>query len=127
MKGKKIATTEIEISKVNINSRMELEWRKKSESGLLESVEPELETVRHANSTSIGKTASAERGWMERCAVRVTGLFLSRVTTCPQLLPSAADSVRRTSLCRIFASLAFSAVSAVLVLLHLCLVVPGHV
>ncbi|XP_064376389.1 centriolar coiled-coil protein of 110 kDa isoform X3 [Dromaius novaehollandiae] len=37
LKGKKIATTEIEISKVNINSRMELEWRKKSESGLLES------------------------------------------------------------------------------------------
>ncbi|NXW83458.1 CP110 protein, partial [Alopecoenas beccarii] len=54
LKGKKIATTEIEISKVNINSRMELEWRKKSESGLLESVESELETVRHANSTSIG-------------------------------------------------------------------------
>lgn len=97
MKGKKIATTEIEISKVNINSRMELEWRKKSESGSLESVESELETVRHANSTSIGKTASADRGWMEDCAVRVTGLFLSRVTTCPRLLPSAADSIRRTS------------------------------
>ncbi|NWQ80141.1 CP110 protein, partial [Columbina picui] len=54
MKGKKIATTEIEISKVNINSRMELEWRKKSESSLLESMESELEAVRHANSTSIG-------------------------------------------------------------------------
>ncbi|XP_005508547.2 centriolar coiled-coil protein of 110 kDa isoform X3 [Columba livia] len=59
LKGKKIATTEIEISKVNINSRMELEWRKKSESGLLESVEPELETVRHANSTSIGFARAA--------------------------------------------------------------------
>ncbi|OPJ70684.1 centriolar coiled-coil protein of isoform B [Patagioenas fasciata monilis] len=54
LKGMKIATAEIEISKVNINSRMELEWRKKSESSLLESVESELETVRHANSTSIG-------------------------------------------------------------------------
>ncbi|NXJ77071.1 CP110 protein, partial [Trogon melanurus] len=54
LKGKKIATTEIEISKVNINSRMELEWRKKSESGLLESVQSQLETVHNANSTSIG-------------------------------------------------------------------------
>ncbi|XP_065588637.1 centriolar coiled-coil protein of 110 kDa isoform X1 [Cyrtonyx montezumae] len=52
-KGKKIATTEIEISKVNINSRMELEWRK-SESGLLESVQSQLETIHNANSTSIG-------------------------------------------------------------------------
>ncbi|NWI68234.1 CP110 protein, partial [Todus mexicanus] len=54
MKGKKVATTEIEISKVNINSRMELEWRKKSESGLLESVQSQLETVHNTNSTSIG-------------------------------------------------------------------------
>ncbi|KAM9222941.1 centriolar coiled-coil protein of 110 kDa isoform 2-T3 [Leptosomus discolor] len=54
LKGKKVATTEIEISKVNINSRMELEWRKKSESGLLESVQSQLETVHNANSTSIG-------------------------------------------------------------------------
>ncbi|NXS45892.1 CP110 protein, partial [Balaeniceps rex] len=54
LKGKKIATTEIEISKVNINSRMELEWRKKSESGLLESVQSQLETVHNANATSIG-------------------------------------------------------------------------
>ncbi|NXK56290.1 CP110 protein, partial [Chauna torquata] len=53
LKGKKVATTEIEISKVNINSRMELEWRK-SESGLLESVQSQLETVHNANSTSIG-------------------------------------------------------------------------
>ncbi|NXI72413.1 CP110 protein, partial [Anseranas semipalmata] len=53
LKGKKVATTEIEISKVNINSRMELEWRK-SESGLLESVQSQLETVHKANSTSIG-------------------------------------------------------------------------
>ncbi|OXB68873.1 hypothetical protein ASZ78_002288 [Callipepla squamata] len=52
-KGKKIATTEIEISKVNINSRMELEWRK-SDSGLLESVQSQLETIHNANSTSIG-------------------------------------------------------------------------
>ncbi|XP_040976107.1 centriolar coiled-coil protein of 110 kDa isoform X1 [Aquila chrysaetos chrysaetos] len=56
LKGKKVATTEIEISKVNINSRMELEWRKKSESGLLESVQSQLETVHNANSTSIGFT-----------------------------------------------------------------------
>ncbi|XP_067162751.1 centriolar coiled-coil protein of 110 kDa isoform X1 [Apteryx mantelli] len=54
LKGKKIATTEIEISKVNINSRMELEWRKKSESGLLESMQSQMETVHNANSTSIG-------------------------------------------------------------------------
>ncbi|KAM6054879.1 centriolar coiled-coil protein of 110 kDa isoform 2-T2 [Chlamydotis macqueenii] len=54
LKGKKVATTEIEISKVNINSRMELEWRKKSESGLLESVQSQLETVHNTNSTSIG-------------------------------------------------------------------------
>ncbi|NXC46689.1 CP110 protein, partial [Penelope pileata] len=53
LKGKKIATTEIEISKVNINSRMELEWRK-SESGLLESVQSQLETIHNTNSTSIG-------------------------------------------------------------------------
>ncbi|XP_053936814.1 centriolar coiled-coil protein of 110 kDa isoform X2 [Cuculus canorus] len=54
LKGKKVATTEIEISKVNINSRMELEWRKKSESGLLESVQSQLETVHNANAASIG-------------------------------------------------------------------------
>lgn len=56
MKGKKVTTTQIEISKVNINSRMELEWRKKSESGLLESVQSQLETAQNANSASIGKT-----------------------------------------------------------------------
>ncbi|NXX77986.1 CP110 protein, partial [Urocolius indicus] len=56
LKGKKIATTEIEISKVNINSTMELEWRKKSDSGLLGSVQSQLETVHNANSTSIGFT-----------------------------------------------------------------------
>ncbi|XP_075292326.1 centriolar coiled-coil protein of 110 kDa isoform X2 [Opisthocomus hoazin] len=54
LKGKKVATTEIEISKVNINSRMELEWRKKSESGLLESVQSQLETVHNANAAGIG-------------------------------------------------------------------------
>ncbi|XP_061329285.1 centriolar coiled-coil protein of 110 kDa isoform X1 [Pezoporus flaviventris] len=54
LQGKKVATTEMEISKVNINSRMELEWRKKSESSLLESVQSQLETVHNANSTSIG-------------------------------------------------------------------------
>uniref|UniRef100_A0A8C3PSE5 Centriolar coiled-coil protein 110 n=1 Tax=Calidris pygmaea TaxID=425635 RepID=A0A8C3PSE5_9CHAR len=54
LKGRKVTTTEIEISKVNINSRMELEWRKKSESGLLESVQSQLETVHNTNSTSIG-------------------------------------------------------------------------
>uniref|UniRef100_A0A8C5IVX4 Centriolar coiled-coil protein 110 n=1 Tax=Junco hyemalis TaxID=40217 RepID=A0A8C5IVX4_JUNHY len=53
-KGEKVTTTEIEISKVNINSRMELEWRKKSEGGLLESVQSQLETVHNTNSTSIG-------------------------------------------------------------------------
>lgn len=60
MKGKKVTTTEIEISKVNINSRMELEWRKKSENGLLESVQSQLETVHNTNSTSIGKTGREE-------------------------------------------------------------------
>ncbi|NWI92676.1 CP110 protein, partial [Pitta sordida] len=54
LKGKNVTTTEIEISKVNINSRMELEWRQKIESGLLESVHSQLETVRNTNSTSIG-------------------------------------------------------------------------
>ncbi|XP_062490635.1 centriolar coiled-coil protein of 110 kDa isoform X2 [Pezoporus occidentalis] len=54
LQGKKVATTEMEISKVNINSRMELEWKKKSESSLLESVQSQLETVHNANSTSIG-------------------------------------------------------------------------
>ncbi|NXL72448.1 CP110 protein, partial [Leptocoma aspasia] len=54
LKGKKVTTAEIEISKVNINSRMELEWRKKSESGLLESVQSQLDTVHNTNSTSIG-------------------------------------------------------------------------
>ncbi|XP_010001529.1 PREDICTED: centriolar coiled-coil protein of 110 kDa [Chaetura pelagica] len=54
LKGKKVTTMEIEISKVNINSRMELEWRKKSKSGLLGSVQAELETVPNANSTNIG-------------------------------------------------------------------------
>ncbi|KFQ17863.1 Centriolar coiled-coil protein of 110 kDa [Merops nubicus] len=54
LKGKKIATTEIEISKVNINSRMELEWRKKTGSGLLESVQSQLETAHNTNSTSTG-------------------------------------------------------------------------
>ncbi|KAM6113903.1 centriolar coiled-coil protein of 110 kDa isoform 2-T2 [Pterocles gutturalis] len=54
LKGNKVATTEIEISKVNINSRMELEWRKKSESGVLESVHSQLETVHNANAASIG-------------------------------------------------------------------------
>ncbi|NXQ17124.1 CP110 protein, partial [Peucedramus taeniatus] len=53
-KGEKVTTTEIEISTVNINSRMELEWRKKSESGLLESVQSQLETIHNTNSTSIG-------------------------------------------------------------------------
>ncbi|KFV94636.1 Centriolar coiled-coil protein of 110 kDa [Eurypyga helias] len=54
LKGQKVATTETEISKVNINSRMELEWRKKGESGLLESMQSQLEAVHNANSTSIG-------------------------------------------------------------------------
>lgn len=39
---------------------MELEWRKKSESGLLESVQSQLETVHNTNSTSIGKTGREE-------------------------------------------------------------------
>ncbi|NXA38508.1 CP110 protein, partial [Eudromia elegans] len=54
LKGKNIATTEIEISKVNINSRMELEWRKKSENGFLESMQSQMETVCNVNSTSTG-------------------------------------------------------------------------
>ncbi|NXI19490.1 CP110 protein, partial [Irena cyanogastra] len=54
LKGKTVATPEVEISKVNINSRMELEWRSKSASGLLESVQSQLETVHNTNSTSTG-------------------------------------------------------------------------
>lgn len=61
MKGKKVATTQIEISKVNINSRMELEWRKRSESGLLESVQSQLETIQNADSASIGKNRRVEQ------------------------------------------------------------------
>ncbi|OXB81797.1 UNVERIFIED_CONTAM: hypothetical protein H355_014994 [Colinus virginianus] len=70
-KGKKIATTEIEISKVNINSRMELEWRK-SDSGLLESVQSQLETIHNANSTSIeiqmkfDKITAVAKGFLTR-------------------------------------------------------------
>lgn len=38
LKGKKIVTTETEIPKMNVSSGVGLEWRKISESGVLESM-----------------------------------------------------------------------------------------
>ncbi|NXB73716.1 CP110 protein, partial [Donacobius atricapilla] len=86
--GKKITTTEIEISKVNINSRMELEWRKKSESGLLESVQSQLETVHNTNSTSIG------------FAHTTPNTFTSTSETSFYLWGPSGSGVIKTSVCR---------------------------
>ncbi|NXP62592.1 CP110 protein, partial [Chloropsis cyanopogon] len=87
-KGEKVTTTEIEISKVNINSRMELEWRKKSESGLLESVQSQLETVHNTNSTSIG------------FAHTTPNTFSSTSETSFYLWGPSASGVIKTSVCR---------------------------
>ncbi|NXD99430.1 CP110 protein, partial [Chaetorhynchus papuensis] len=88
LKGKKVTTTEIEISKVNINSRMELEWRKKSESGLLESVQSQLETVHNTNSTSIG------------FAHTTPNTFASTSETSFYLWGPSGSGVIKTSVCR---------------------------
>ncbi|NWI75273.1 CP110 protein, partial [Dryoscopus gambensis] len=88
LKGKKVTTTEIEISKVNINSRMELEWRKKSESGLLESVQSQLETVHNTNSTSIGFAHSTPN------------TFASTSETSFYLWGPSGSGVIKTSVCR---------------------------
>ncbi|NXT16734.1 CP110 protein, partial [Prunella fulvescens] len=87
-KGEKVTTTEIEISKVNINSRMELEWRKKSESGLLESVQSQLETVHNTNSTSIGFAHTAPN------------TFSSTSETSFYLWGPSGSGVIKTSVCR---------------------------
>ncbi|XP_030141132.4 centriolar coiled-coil protein of 110 kDa isoform X5 [Taeniopygia guttata] len=87
-KGEKVTTTEIEISKVNINSRMELEWRKKSESGLLESVQSQLETVHNTNSTSIG------------FAHTTPNTFSSTSETSFYLWGPSGSGVIKTSVCR---------------------------
>ncbi|NWZ45426.1 CP110 protein, partial [Brachypodius atriceps] len=86
--GKKVTTTEIEISKVNINSRMELEWRKKSESGLLESVQSQLETVHNTNSTSFG------------FAHTTPNTFSSTSETSFYLWGPSGSGVIKTSICR---------------------------
>ncbi|XP_038006725.1 centriolar coiled-coil protein of 110 kDa isoform X2 [Motacilla alba alba] len=87
-KGERVTTTEIEISKVNINSRMELEWRKKSESGLLESVQSQLETVHNTNSTSIG------------FAHTTPNTFSSTSETSFYLWGPSGSGVIKTSVCR---------------------------
>ncbi|XP_030912360.1 centriolar coiled-coil protein of 110 kDa [Geospiza fortis] len=87
-KGEKVTTTEIEISKVNINSRMELEWRKKSEGGLLESVQSQLETVHNTNSTSIG------------FAHTTPNTFSSTSETSFYLWAPSGSGVIKTSVCR---------------------------
>ncbi|NWH85915.1 CP110 protein, partial [Aegithalos caudatus] len=88
MKGENVTTTEIEISKVNINSRMELEWRKKSENGLLESVQSQLETVHNTNSTSIG------------FAHTTPNTFSSTSETSFYLWGPSGSGVIKTSVCR---------------------------
>ncbi|XP_077683854.1 centriolar coiled-coil protein of 110 kDa isoform X2 [Eretmochelys imbricata] len=54
LKGKKSATADIEIPKMTISSGMELEWRKISESGLLETMLTQVETIHNTNSNSTG-------------------------------------------------------------------------
>ncbi|KAM4892165.1 centriolar coiled-coil protein of 110 kDa isoform 2-T2 [Sylvia borin] len=88
LKGEKVTTTEIEISKLNINSRMELEWRKKSESGLLESVQSQLETGHNTNSTSIG------------FAHTTPNTFSSTSETSFYLWGPSGSGVIKTSVCR---------------------------
>ncbi|XP_066185716.1 centriolar coiled-coil protein of 110 kDa isoform X6 [Sylvia atricapilla] len=88
LKGEKVTTTEIEISKLNINSRMELEWRKKSESGLLESVQSQLETGHNTNSTSIGFAHTAPN------------TFSSTGETSFYLWGPSGSGVIKTSVCR---------------------------
>uniref|UniRef100_A0A8C8RNI6 Centriolar coiled-coil protein 110 n=1 Tax=Pelusios castaneus TaxID=367368 RepID=A0A8C8RNI6_9SAUR len=54
LKGKKSATAETEISKMTISSGMNLEWRKISESGLLETMLTQVETIHNPNLNSSG-------------------------------------------------------------------------
>uniref|UniRef100_A0A8C3XU16 Centriolar coiled-coil protein 110 n=1 Tax=Chelydra serpentina TaxID=8475 RepID=A0A8C3XU16_CHESE len=54
LKGKKSATANLEIPKMTISSGMELEWRKISESGLLETMLTQVETIHNTNSNSTG-------------------------------------------------------------------------
>ncbi|XP_075755506.1 centriolar coiled-coil protein of 110 kDa isoform X4 [Pelodiscus sinensis] len=52
LKGKKSSTAEREIPKMTISSGMELEWRKISESGLLETMLTQVEKIYNTNSNS---------------------------------------------------------------------------
>ncbi|KAM9125040.1 centriolar coiled-coil protein of 110 kDa isoform 2-T2 [Pangshura tecta] len=54
LKGKKSASADIEIPKMTTSSGMELEWRKISEGGLLETMPTQVETIHNTNSNSTG-------------------------------------------------------------------------
>ncbi|XP_005307267.2 centriolar coiled-coil protein of 110 kDa isoform X2 [Chrysemys picta bellii] len=54
LKGKKSATADLEIPKMTISSGMEQQWRKISESGLLETILTQVETIHNTNSNSTG-------------------------------------------------------------------------
>ncbi|XP_074866485.1 centriolar coiled-coil protein of 110 kDa isoform X2 [Carettochelys insculpta] len=54
LKGNKSATAEIEISKKTISSGMDQEWRRISESGLLETMLTQVETIHNTNANSTG-------------------------------------------------------------------------
>ncbi|XP_067407134.1 centriolar coiled-coil protein of 110 kDa isoform X2 [Emydura macquarii macquarii] len=54
LKGKKSATAETETPKMTISSGMDLEWRKISENGLLETMLTQVETIHNTNSNSSG-------------------------------------------------------------------------
>ncbi|XP_039346978.1 centriolar coiled-coil protein of 110 kDa isoform X2 [Mauremys reevesii] len=54
LKGKKSASADTEIPKMTISSGMELEWRKISESGLLETMLTQVETIHNTNLNSTG-------------------------------------------------------------------------
>ncbi|XP_034639535.1 centriolar coiled-coil protein of 110 kDa isoform X7 [Trachemys scripta elegans] len=54
LKEKKSAVADLEIPKMTINNGMELQWRKINESGLLETMLTEVETINNTNSNSTG-------------------------------------------------------------------------
>ncbi|XP_044836488.1 centriolar coiled-coil protein of 110 kDa isoform X3 [Mauremys mutica] len=56
LKGKKSASADTEIPKMTISSGMELEWRKISESGLMETMLTQVETIHNTNLNSTGKS-----------------------------------------------------------------------
>ncbi|XP_034639534.1 centriolar coiled-coil protein of 110 kDa isoform X6 [Trachemys scripta elegans] len=56
LKEKKSAVADLEIPKMTINNGMELQWRKINESGLLETMLTEVETINNTNSNSTGKS-----------------------------------------------------------------------